>query len=47
MAQLLSSYRLPVLCEALQGSRSGFYHWKSVNLRFVLSIRPSATRSLS
>ena len=30
MAQHLSSYRLPLLCEALQVSRSGFYHWKSV-----------------
>ena len=30
MAQHLSSYRVPALCEALQVSRSGFYRWKSV-----------------
>jgi hypothetical protein len=30
MAQHLSSYRVPALCEALQVSRSGIYRWKSV-----------------
>jgi hypothetical protein len=45
MAQHLSSYRVPALCEALQVSRSGFYRWKSVKRWFVPSIRRFSLRS--
>jgi len=48
MAQHLSSYRVPALCEALQVSRSGFFiAGKALSMRSVPSIRPSAPRSLT